>query len=62
MSTMASPALRLVGAISVALIGVAFFFAIIGVFGFTTAVAALAVFVVLALLSLRRPQAEGTQP
>jgi uncharacterized membrane protein YuzA (DUF378 family) len=61
MSTTASPALRPVGAIAVALIGVTFFFAIIGVFGFTAAVAALALFVVLTLLTFRRPQAEGTQ-
>jgi len=61
MSTTASPALRLAGAIAVALIGVAFFFAIIGVFGLTSAVAALALFVMLALLTFRHPQAEGTQ-
>jgi hypothetical protein len=54
-------ALRVVGAIAVTLIGVMFFFAIIGVFGLTVAIAALALFVVLALLTLRRPQAEGTQ-
>jgi hypothetical protein len=62
MGTTASAALRAVGAIAVVLIGVAFFFAIIGVFGFAAAVAALALFVVLALLTLRRPQAEETQP
>ena len=62
MSTRLTPALRFVGAIAVALIGVTFFFAIIGVFGFAAAVAALALFVVLALLTLRRPQAEETQP
>ena len=38
-----------------------FFFAIIGVFGFTAAIGALALFLVLALLTFRRPQAEGTQ-
>ena len=61
MSTRLTPALRFVGAIAVALIGVTVFFAIIGVFGFAAAVAALALFVALALLVFRRPQAEGMQ-
>jgi hypothetical protein len=52
---------RLAGTIVATLIGVAFFFAIIGVFGLTTAIAALFLFVVLALLTFRRPQVEGTR-
>jgi len=43
------------------LLGVAFFFAIIGVFGLTVSIAALASFVVLALLIFRCRQVEGTQ-
>ena len=55
------PAWHIAGAIAAALIGAVFFFAIIGVFGFTAAIGALALFLVLALLTFRRPQAEGTQ-
>jgi hypothetical protein len=61
MRTTAPAASSLLGAIAVALIGTAFFFAIIGVFGLTAAIVALALFVALALLTFRRPQAEGTQ-
>ena len=61
MRTTLTPASHFVGAIAAALIGVTFFFAIIGVFGLTAAIAALALFVALALLTFRRPQAEGTQ-
>jgi hypothetical protein len=53
--------LRSVAAIAATLLGVAFFFAIIGVFGLTVSIAALASFVVLALLIFRCRQAEGTQ-
>jgi hypothetical protein len=55
------PGCRLAGAIAVTLIGVTFFFAIIGVFGLAAAIGALALFLVLALLTFRCPQAEGTQ-
>jgi hypothetical protein len=53
-----TPALRCFGNVAVTLIGVAFFFAIIGVFGLLTAIGALALFIVLALLSFRCHQAE----
>jgi hypothetical protein len=45
-----------------ALLGIAFFFIIIGVFGLSAAIMALVLFVVLAVLTFRRPQAEGTRP
>jgi hypothetical protein len=61
MRTTLPPARRLAGAIAATLIGAVFFFAIIGVFGLTAAIGALALFLVLALLTFRRPQAEGTQ-
>jgi hypothetical protein len=60
MTTTLPLAWRLAATIAATLIGVAFFFAIIGVFGLATAIAALVLFVVLALLTFRRPQAEGT--
>jgi hypothetical protein len=60
MRTTPTLASHFVGAIAAALIGVTFFFAIIGVFGFAAAVGALVLFVALALLVLRRPQAEET--
>jgi uncharacterized membrane protein YuzA (DUF378 family) len=47
------------GAIAAALIGIGFFFAIVGVFGFSAAIAALVVFIALAAVLFRRPQAEG---
>jgi hypothetical protein len=46
-------------AVSAALCGVAFFFAIIGVFGFAASIAAVLVFVAIACLIVRRPQAGG---
>ena len=58
---MLPPGWRLAGAIAAALIGVTVFFAIIGVFGLAGAIGALALFLVLALLTFRCPQAEGTQ-
>jgi len=61
MRTTPTSAWHFVGAIGAALIGVTFFFAIIGVFGFATAVGALVLFVALALLALRRSQAEETR-
>jgi len=53
---------RMVGAIVAALLGVAFFFVIIGVLGLPLSIIALVVFVTLAILLLRRPQDEGTRP
>jgi XapX domain-containing protein len=44
-----------IGAIAAALLGIVFFFAIIGVFGLEVAIAALLTFIVLTLLILRRP-------
>jgi hypothetical protein len=52
-------AMHLVGAIAVTLIGIGFFFAIVGVFGLAAAIVALALFVALASVLFRRPQAEG---
>lgn len=49
----------LVGGFTAALIGVLFFFVIIGVFGLPASIIALVVFVAGALLIFRRPQAEG---
>ena len=51
--------MHLFGAIAAALIGIGFFFAIVGVFGFSAAIAALVVFIALAAVLFRRPQAEG---
>jgi len=50
---------RLIGALTTALIGAGFFFAIVGVFGLPVAIGTGIVFIVLALLIFRRPQAEG---
>ena len=58
MRTMLSPTFRRLGASAAALIGGAFFFAIIGVFGLYGAIGALALFVAVALLTFRRPQGE----
>jgi hypothetical protein len=44
------------------LLGVAFFFAIVGVFGLSGSIAALALFVVLAVFIFRRPQDRETRP
>ena len=52
-------AMHLFGAIAVTLIGVGFFFAIVGVFGLAAAIVALLVFIALASVLFRRPQAEG---
>jgi hypothetical protein len=52
-------AMHLFGAIAVTLIGVAFFFAIVGVFGLPAAIVALVLFIALASVLFRRPQAEG---
>jgi len=44
------------GAIVAALLGVAFFFAIVGVFGLLSSIAALLLFIALALVVFKRPQ------
>jgi hypothetical protein len=53
---------RLLGAICATLLGVAFFFTIIGVFGLPASIIALVLFVALAVAVSRRPQAERRQP
>ena len=52
-------AMDLFGAIAATLIGVGFFFAIVGVFGLPAAIVALVLFIALASVIFRRPQAEG---
>ena len=47
-----------VGATVAALLGVVFFFAIVGVFGLRSSIAALLLFIALALMVFRRPQSE----
>jgi hypothetical protein len=58
--TMHSPTSRghFVGAVVAALLGVVFFFAIVGVFGLPSSIAALLLFIALALMVFRRPQSE----
>ena len=53
---------HLIGAITVILAGVVFFFAIVGVFGLPAAIIALVLFIALAVLIFRRAQAEGDPP
>ncbi len=53
---------RAMGAVLTTLLGVGFFFVIIGVFGLLAAIIGLLLFISLAILILRRPQAEGTRP
>jgi hypothetical protein len=52
-------AMHLFAAIAATLIGVGFFFAIVGVFGMPAAIAALVLFIALASVLFRRPQAGG---
>jgi NO-binding membrane sensor protein with MHYT domain len=52
-------AMHLFGAIAVTFIGMGFFFAIVGVFGLPAAILALVLFIALAFVLFRRPQAEG---
>ena len=52
-------AMHLFGAIAVTLVGIGFFFAIVGVFGLPAAIAALVLFIALASALFRRPQTEG---
>jgi hypothetical protein len=47
-----------VGAVVAALLGVVFFFAIIGVFGLPSSIAALLLFIALVLMVFRRSQSE----
>ena len=47
---------RIIGTIIATLLGIAFFFAIIGVFGLPIAIVALVLFVILAMAIFRRPQ------
>ena len=47
-----------VGGVVAALLGVVFFFAIVGVFGLPSSIAALLLFIALALMVFRRPQSE----
>ena len=47
-----------VGAVLAALLGVVFFFAIVGVFGLPSSIVALLLFIALALMVFRRPQSE----
>jgi hypothetical protein len=53
---------RLIGAVIVILLGVAFFFTIVGVFGLPAAIIGLVLFIALAYLITRRAQAEGDPP
>ena len=52
---------RFIGAVATTLIGTAFFFVIVGVFGLPASIGAGILFIVLALLIFRLPQAEGTR-
>jgi len=62
MSSAAQSAWSLFGALAAALLGVAFFFAIIGVFGLDYSIGALLLFIAVALLLFRRPQAARARP
>jgi hypothetical protein len=52
---------RTIPALLATLIGVAFFFVILGLFGRWVSIAALAVFVALSIVIFRRPQVEETR-
>jgi hypothetical protein len=62
MNTGLTIAWRCIGSIVATLLGVTFFFAIIGVFGLPASIAALVLFVALAVSILRRHQDEATRP
>jgi hypothetical protein len=62
MSDMSRSAWRLLGAVGVAVLGVAFFFVIVGVFGLPASMIALVLFIALTLAISRRPQPERRQP
>jgi hypothetical protein len=51
-----------IGAVVAMLLGVAFFFVIIGVFGLSASIAALMLFLALAVFIFRRPQDQETRP
>jgi hypothetical protein len=51
--------MRAFAAIVATLFGIGFFFVIVGVFGLPAAIVGLVVFVALAAVMFRRPQAEG---
>jgi len=53
---------RSIGAVGATILGVAFFFAIIGVFGLSASIATLVLFVALAVFIFRRPQDQETRP
>jgi hypothetical protein len=53
-----TPKGHFVGAAVAALLGAVFFFAIVGVFGLSSSIAALLLFIALALMVFRRPQSE----
>jgi hypothetical protein len=52
---------RFIGAVTATLIGTVFFFSIVGVFGLPASIGAGILFVALALLIFRCPQAQGTR-
>jgi hypothetical protein len=54
------PAWPSIGGVVATLFGVAFFFAIIGVFGLSASITALVLFVALAVFIFRRPQDQET--
>jgi hypothetical protein len=62
MSATSSRVSRAIGVAVTTLLGVAFFNALIGVFGLPEAIIALVLFVSLAIVILRRPQTGGTRP
>ena len=51
-----------IGAVAAMLLGTAFFFTIIGVFGPSASIAALLLFLALAVFIFRRPQDQETRP
>ena len=51
-----------IGVVVATLLGVAFFFTIIGVFGLSVSIAALLLFLALAVFIFRRPQDQETRP
>jgi hypothetical protein len=61
MSAVLSLFAKSIGAGVATLLGVAFFFVIIGVFGLSASIAALLVFLVLAVFIFRRPQDQETR-
>jgi UPF0716 family protein affecting phage T7 exclusion len=61
MRASSNAAARGAGATTAALLGIGFFFAIIGVFGVPASIVALVLFVALAGLIFRRPQGEETR-